>query len=542
MTFRKPRRQSGLVLQGKPMNSKSLFCLTEKLAAALWLMTVSAQSGPPLPPQNLESIPWSQVGAQAGANYQGDGLQVSSAETGARLRCLFQRLEGEVTSEGLWLTSTAPDRTKDRFRVTACALGSEVGGLETRDTDWISALPLAGTVEKADKLARFIRPGLIEEYSVSIEGVRQDFVVLERPAPSSRPSPPMGEKVAEGRSRGTLADDGTLRVKLSVTGARVEQTTHGAQLVMGKSGRKIAYSRLRVTDATGKELPARMVVGRAVPCAPRFAVNTDDSETTDGAHEVTRSTLAVLVSDSDAVYPIRIDPTFSDANWSSMGGVPYANGEIFASAADSSGNLYVGGDFTIIGDVIANHVAKWNGSRWSALGTGADGDPFSSVYALTVSGSDVYVGGWFTTAGGVSATNIAKWNGNDWSALGSGVDSTVYSLAVSGGNVFASGYFTTAGGVAANYIARWDGTSWSPLGAGLNGPAWTLAVCGGDVYAGGQFTMAGGAPASYIAKWNGGSWSQLGLGMEYIVRVLAVSGVNLRAKPARELRVRIGHF
>jgi len=36
-------------------------------------------------------------------------------------------------------------------------------------------------VEVADKPARFVRPGLTEEYTVSMDGVRQDFVVLERP-------------------------------------------------------------------------------------------------------------------------------------------------------------------------------------------------------------------------------------------------------------------------------------------------------------------------------------------------------------------------
>jgi len=39
-----------------------------------------------------------------------------------------------------------------------------------------------GTVSVADKLVRFIRPGVVEEYSVSMDGVRQDFVVMEKPA------------------------------------------------------------------------------------------------------------------------------------------------------------------------------------------------------------------------------------------------------------------------------------------------------------------------------------------------------------------------
>src|SRR5262245_1502769 len=52
------------------------------------------------------SVPWSAIGARASADYKGDGLSVSPPPTSARLRCAFQRLEGDVTSEGLWLTST----------------------------------------------------------------------------------------------------------------------------------------------------------------------------------------------------------------------------------------------------------------------------------------------------------------------------------------------------------------------------------------------------------------------------------------------------
>ena len=58
---------------------------------------------------------------------------------------------------------------------------------------------------------------------------------------------------------------------------------------------------------------------------------------------------------------------FTDANWSSMGGFPGANGEVRAVVIDASGNLYIGGNFTLAGDVIANGIAKWNGTNWSAL-------------------------------------------------------------------------------------------------------------------------------------------------------------------------------
>ena len=69
------------------------------------------------------------------------------------------------------------------------------------------------------------------------------------------------------------------------------------------------------------------------------------------------------------------------------------------------------------------------------------------VYALAVSGSDLYAAGRFMTAGGSPATRIAKWNGSSWSALGSGMDLSVYVLAVSGSDRYAGGRFQTAGGV-----------------------------------------------------------------------------------------------
>jgi len=191
----------------------------------------------------------------------------------------------------------------------------------------------------------------------------------------------------------------------------------------------------------------------------------------------------------------------------------------------ANGLLYVGGDFTCIGDITANRIAKWNGTSWSALGPGMDNE----ITVLTAMGTDLYAGGYFLTAGGVSAKHIAKWNGTSWSALGSGMSQAVHALAVMGTDLYAGGYFSTADGVPANKIAKWDGTTWSALGSGLNGQVWALAVMGTDLYAGGHFLTAGGVSVNYIAKWDGTTWSALGSGMDYDVYALEVSGKDLYA-------------
>src|SRR5437870_3311966 len=76
-----------------------------------------------------EPIPRDQIGAVAGKQYSGDGLAVAATPNGARLRCVFQRLEGEATREGLWLSSSVSNAVNERFRVVAAELGRQGNGL-----------------------------------------------------------------------------------------------------------------------------------------------------------------------------------------------------------------------------------------------------------------------------------------------------------------------------------------------------------------------------------------------------------------------------
>jgi hypothetical protein len=431
-----------------------------------------------------------QLGAEAQKQYAGEGIDITPFAGGARLRAALQDLEGEATNEGLWLSSTADEDAGklNRFRVRAVEVGrggSEVRGQKSEVRG--NKLAQVGVARVSGNGASYVRPSLIEEYSVSTDGVRQDFVVMQRPAGASH-----------------------LQVMLEVSGARAEAASYGAKLTAAATGRELAYSRLRVTDATGRELQARMNVDAA-------------------------DRLRVEVEDAGAVYPVRIDPTFSDADWVSMNAQnPGVNGDVLALAMDGSGNLYIGGFFTFVVTVPANNVAKWNGSAWSALGTGTTGPGL--VRALAVNGTDVYVGGDFSSAGGVANTDsIAKWDGNAWSALGTGIPGSVFGLAVSGTNVYAAGQFSAAGGVTnARCIARWNGTAWSALGTGIPGGANAVAVIGSNVYVGGRFPSAGGVTASCIARWNGSSWSPLSTGMNASsaissVNALAVIGTDLYA-------------
>jgi hypothetical protein len=106
-------------------------------------------------------------------------------------------------------------------------------------------------------------------------------------------------------------------------------------------------------------------------------------------------------------------------DWASNFNMPGANGNVRA-IAQTVDAIYIAGDFTVIGSVTAKHIARYDKSAgtWSALGTGTN----LPVRALAVIGSDLVAGGNFTSAGGTPANYIAKWNGSSWSALGSGTN------------------------------------------------------------------------------------------------------------------------
>jgi hypothetical protein len=211
--------------------------------------------------------------------------------------------------------------------------------------------------------------------------------------------------------------------------------------------------------------------------------------------------------------------------------------------------LIVGGNFGSIGGVLANKVAKWDGSKWSTIGDGVnicDGPDCVTVQSIAVSGDRIYaVGNALTDVKEVGGTlrveGFVLWDGTSWSALGGGVvgdslTASINTVEVIGSDAYIGGNFRAAGTTAANNIARWSGGEWSALGSGVEGclsanPNFacspyvsTIAAKGKDVYVGGRFTAAGGVSANNIARWDGERWHSLGTGANGLVMKLAVHG------------------
>jgi len=244
-----------------------------------------------------------------------------------------------------------------------------------------------------------------------------------------------------------------------------------------------------------------------------------------------------------------LDTTFSP---------PAANGfdnGVFALAVSGT-DIYVGGLFTTYnpGSQSANYIAKLDsaGNLDTVFSPPASNGFNSSVWALTVSGTDIYVGGQFTTynPGSQSANRIAKLDiaGNLDTVFSppaaNGFSGTVYVIAISGTDIYVGGSYATynPGAQSVNSIAKLDSagnldTVFSPPAAnGFDGAVYAVVISGTDIYLGGSFNSyvpGGFQPANRIAKLdNVGNLDTVfsppaAFGFDQRVEAIVVIGTNI---------------
>ena len=220
--------------------------------------------------------------------------------TGGRARATnpASGLEATFDAEGVSLERLGEGEWSARMR------------LERFGREGAMASPSPSHAHVVDELVAFERAaGLTEWFDNTASGLEHGFTLHERPA-----------------GQGT-----TLRLELSVAGARVEDHVDGALRFVG-DGETVRYEKLQVWDARGETLHASM---RATPGG--FLIELDDA---------------------DATYPVTVDPVFVQAaRFISDEPTAYANfadrfevvgGDIFVRAiyetvngVDQAGSLYI---------------------------------------------------------------------------------------------------------------------------------------------------------------------------------------------------------
>jgi len=213
------------------------------------------------------------------------------------------------------------------------------------------------------------------------------------------------------------------------------------------------------------------------------------------------------------------------------GGEPWTEGTAFAIYDDGTGPaLYVAGRFDTADGVAASHIARWDGQNWSPLGAGLQSSTIGSppcVYSLTTwnspSGSVLVATGYINAAGGAPVNNIALWDGTSWSALGTGLTAgptaafgrsmTAFDPDGTGEKLYVVGGFTSAGGLPCDGFAMWDGTSWS-VPAAVDGEAFVVDSYddgeGRALFMGGSFAQVDGIVSTNIARFSDACGNDLG--------------------------------
>ncbi len=201
--------------------------------------------------------------------------------------------------------------------------------------------------------------------------------------------------------------------------------------------------------------------------------------------------------------------------------------------------LYVGGHFDSVDMQSVSNIAKWDGTKWTPVGTGTNDD----VLVIKEHNNELYIGGYFVFAAQAGQQyRIAKLKGNDFETVGTiGLGDAskrwgIETMVTYKGDLYAGGYFNVleSGQTIANHIARWDGTSWSTiknLGVGVAStsvnPVRSLVEYNGLLYVGGQFFAAGQVAAPNLATWDGAGWKNADLGTDGIINSMTVFNGNL---------------
>ena len=235
------------------------------------------------------------------------------------------------------------------------------------------------------------------QYHNDEKGVRENFIILKRPS----------------------AHTHELKVGMHVEGDWVINKVHDRELHFARTAgqgtldNKITYSDLRVWDATGRALPARMVL--------------------DGDHN-----FDIIAQADHAVYPVTIDPLATSPSTSLTGGASF--GVTTASAGDVNGD---GFSDVIVGDGVGN-VTIYLGSA-----SGLSSTPATTLTGLTlhfgisVAGAgDVNGDGFSDVVIGDGGGNVYVFNGSNTgiaSGTAAGASATLTGVGFFGGTVAGAG-------------------------------------------------------------------------------------------------------
>jgi hypothetical protein len=347
--------------------------------------------------------------------------------------------------------------------------------------------PLRAVAPEGSRSQVVYQHGSISElYRNGPYGLEQAFTLLERPR----------------------AGTGSLVLALGVRGPLIPQQAGAQILFKTRSGATaLRYGQLSAFDATGRPLPASM-------------------QMRDGS-------LELRIDDSNARYPLRIDPFIQQGpklTGSGESGKGLFGYRVALSADGNTALIGGSGDNSHVG---AAWVFTRSGSTWTQQGAKLTGGgesgkaEFGKGVALSADGNTVLIGGLLDN-GGVGAAWVFTRSGETWSQQGSkltgggevGEGRFAFSVSLSeDGNTALIGGGGDNGEVGAAWVFTRSGSTWEQQGEKLSGSGevgkahfgFSVALSGdGDNALIGGLTDNGEVGAAWVFTRSGSTWTQQG--------------------------------
>lgn len=187
--------------------------------------------------------------------------------------------------------------------------------------------------------------------------------------------------------------------------------------------------------------------------------------------------------------------------WQPMSEGFWGSGYSVFDLAVYNGELYAAGYFEkdVATNATLHNIARWDGTNWKPVGLGLDdNDPWNYeawVKSLEVYNGELYASGDFSYINGTQHVNhLAKWNGVTWSAVGEDDYVNADNMKSYNGKLYAIG--DVYGGASV-----FNGISWQIFGFGNIGVRDGIVIYDDTLYISGSFdyTTTSGAIAHEIA-------------------------------------------
>ncbi len=198
---------------------------------------------------------------------------------------------------------------------------------------------------------------------------------------------------------------------------------------------------------------------------------------------------------------------FAGYDWMGIGGSGF-QGHV-SDAIMYHGELYVAGYFYMVDTTYVNSgVAKWDGSKWTAVGDFYTGALVNYVLDLEIYKDTLYAGGFFKSRYNATDTfqSLAKWDGTEWRATALDIYGEVGALHVYNNKLIVGGVFQLNDTAGVENIAMLNGVQAEYFDESVKVPVYDIEDYGNEIFIGTDFYSSSRQDSMGLGVYRNNKW------------------------------------